>query len=92
LQETVSHLQAELQTAQTGALSCLLCLGWGGGFLSKACFHDTDSEAYRKILRSVPSISRAIRDKVPFPKTRRLIFAGGKPASVPGWVRFHLEA
>jgi CRISPR-associated protein Csm5 len=92
LQETVSHLQSELQAVQTGALSCLLCLGWGGGFLSKACFHDTDSEAYRKILRSVPSISRAIRDRVPFPKTRRLIFAGGKPASVPGWVRFHLEA
>jgi CRISPR-associated protein Csm5 len=90
--ETIAHLQSELQAAHTGSLSCLLCLGWGGGFLSKACFHDTDSEAYRKILRSVPSLGRAIRDKIPFPKTRRLIFAGGKPASVPGWVRLHLES
>ena len=65
--------------------ACLLCLGWGGGFLSKVSFHDTESDAYRKILRAIPSIGRAIRDKVLFPKTRRLIFMNGKPASIPGW-------
>jgi CRISPR-associated protein Csm5 len=92
LQQTVARLQSELQTAQAGSLACLLCLGWGGGFLSKACFHDTDSDAYRKILRSVPSLGRAIRDKVPFPKTRRVIFAQGKPASIPGWVVLKLHA
>jgi CRISPR-associated protein Csm5 len=92
LQQTVTRLQSELQAVQAGSLECLLCLGWGGGFLSKASFHDTDSEAYRKILRSVPSLGRAIRDKVPFPKTRRVIFAEGKPASVPGWVRVQLGA
>jgi CRISPR-associated protein Csm5 len=91
LQQTVANLQAELQAAQANSLSCLLCLGWGGGFLSKASFHDTNSEAYRKILRGVPSIGRAIRDKVPFPKTRRVIFAQGKPATLPGWVKLHLE-
>jgi CRISPR-associated protein Csm5 len=91
VQQTVAHLQSELQAAQAGSSACLLCLGWGGGFLSKACFHDTDAEPYRKILRSVPSLGKAIRDKIPFPKTRRLIFAGGKPASIPGWVRLHFD-
>jgi len=91
-EQTVTRLQSELQAAQAGSLACLLCLGWGGGFLSKACFHDTDSDAYRKILRSVPSLGRAIRDKVPFPKTRRVIFAQGKPASLPGWVMLQLGA
>jgi CRISPR-associated protein Csm5 len=91
LQQTVAHLQAELQAAQSAPLSCLLCLGWGGGFLSKASFHDTESDAYRKILRAVPSIGKSIRDKVPFPKTRRVIFVGGKPATVPGWGVLQLE-
>jgi CRISPR-associated protein Csm5 len=92
LQQTVAHLQSALQAAQTGSLTCLLCLGWGGGFLSKVSFHDTDSDAYRKVLRGVPSLGRAIRDKIPFPKTRRVLFAEGKPASIPGWVLLQLEA
>ncbi len=59
-------------------------LGWR--LLSKASFHDTDTEAYRKILRAVPSIGRAIRDKVPFPKTRRVIFAqANRPPFLAGW-------
>jgi CRISPR-associated protein Csm5 len=91
LQQTVANLQSELQGAQADPLSCLLCLGWGGGFLSKTSFHDTDSEAYRKILRAIPSIGKAIREKVPFPKTRRVIFTDGKPASLPGWVKVRLE-
>jgi CRISPR-associated protein Csm5 len=90
LQQTIAQLQAELEAAQGVALSCLLCLGWGGGFLSKTSFHGTDSDAYRKILRAVPSIGRAIREQVPFPKTRRVIFAQGKPATLPGWARLSL--
>jgi CRISPR-associated protein Csm5 len=92
LQQTVAHLQSALQAAQLASRTCLLCLGWGGGFLSKVSFHDTDSDAYRKVLRGVPSLGRAIRDKIPFPKTRRVIFAEGKPASIPGWVLLQLEA
>jgi len=91
LQQTVARLQNELQSAQSTSLSCLLCLGWGGGFLSKASFHDTESDPYRKILRAVPSIGRSIRDKVPFPKTRRVIFVEGKPATIPGWAILRLE-
>jgi CRISPR-associated protein Csm5 len=91
LQQTIDQLRAKLDEAQSTSHSCLLCLGWGGGFLSKVSFHDTESEAYRKILRAIPSIGKAIRDKVPFPKTRRLIFMNGKPASIPGWAVLNLE-
>jgi CRISPR-associated protein Csm5 len=91
LQKTVAGLQTELQNLPANSQTCLLCLGWGGGFLSKASFLDTELSSYRKILRSVPSLGRAIRDKIPFPKTRRLIFVEGKPAAIPGWVRLEME-
>jgi hypothetical protein len=28
----------------------------------------------------------ALRTGMPFPKTRKVIFEGGKPANLPGWV------
>jgi CRISPR-associated protein Csm5 len=90
LQQTVDHLRSTLQTIRATSHSCLLCLGWGGGFLSKVSFLDTETDAYRKVLRAIPSISKAVRDKVPFPKTRRLIFMDGKPTSLPGWVALRL--
>jgi CRISPR-associated protein Csm5 len=92
LQHTVDQLRSRLQELQSFSSACLLCLGWGGGFLSKVSFHDTESDAYRKVLRAIPSISKAIRDKVPFPKTRRLIFIDGKPTSIPGWAVLNLES
>jgi CRISPR-associated protein Csm5 len=92
LQQTIAQLQAELAAAQSDPLSCLLCLGWGGGFSSKTAFPDTGLESYRKILRAVPSLSKSVRDNVVFPKTRRIVFAGGQPATVPGWVKLQLGA
>ncbi len=91
LTQTVQRLKSELESAQADPLSCLLCLGWGGGFVSKAAFLDTDLESYRKILRAVPSFGRSIREGVPFPKTRRVIFMGGQPSSLPGWVKLQFE-
>jgi CRISPR-associated protein Csm5 len=90
LQQTIDQLRSTLQEVQATSHSCLLCLGWGGGFLSKVSFHDTETDGYRKILRAIPSIGRAIRDKIPFPKTRRVIFVDGKPTSIPGWVVLQL--
>ena len=90
LQQTIDQLRSTLQEVQATSRSCLLCLGWGGGFLSKVSFHDTETDAYRKILRAIPSIGRAIRDKIPFPKTRRVVFVDGKPTSIPGWVVLQL--
>ena len=92
LHDTVERLKAELAAAQSNPLSCLLSLGWGGGFLSKAAYLDTDAAAYRRILRTLPSISKAVRDGIPFPKTRRIVFLAGQPASVPGWVRVSFES
>ncbi len=91
LHSTVERLKAEVRAAQESPLTCLLALGWGNGFLAKAGSLTTDSEAYRKILRAVPSIGRAIRENVPFPKTRRIVFLKGQPASLPGWVRLQFE-
>ncbi|HEY3936759.1 MAG TPA: RAMP superfamily CRISPR-associated protein [Bryobacteraceae bacterium] len=91
LRQTVEGLKTELTALRETSSGCLLCLGWGAGFSSKAAFPDTALDSYRKILRTVPSISSAIRDNVPFPKTRRVVFAGGKPAALPGWVKIHLE-
>ncbi len=92
LQQTIEQLRARLQEIQSTPNACLLCLGWGAGFLSKVSFLNTETDSYRKILRAVPSLARAIRDKVPFPKTRRVIFVNGQPSSIPGWVVLHLES
>ena len=91
LQHGIERLHSELENARSGATSCLLCLGWGGGFVSKAAFLDTELSAYRKILRAVPAVGRGIRENVPFPKTRHVIFTAGQPATLPGWVKLQLE-
>ncbi len=90
LKATVDRLKKDLAAAQESQLTCLLCLGWGGGFLAKASYLETDMAAYRKILRAIPAIGRALRENLPFPKTRRIVFAGGLPSSIPGWVRVQL--
>jgi CRISPR-associated protein Csm5 len=91
LQQTVARLKDELAEAQAAPFTCLLCMGSGGGFLSKSGFLDTGHDSYRRILRSVPAVAKAIREGVPFPKTRRIVFAGGQPSTLPGWVRLQFE-
>ena len=91
LHRTIQQLKETLAGARNSPLTCLLCLGWGGGFVSKAAFLDTTQESYRKLLRGVPGIGKSLREGVPFPKTRRVVFAGGQPASLPGWVKLQLE-
>jgi CRISPR-associated protein Csm5 len=89
LGQAVARLQQQLASLDKSA--CLLCLGWGGGFTSKAAVLETDNPAYTKILRTVPAIGRSFREGVQFPKTRRIVFIGGQPAALPGWVRLQLE-
>lgn len=91
LQTGIKRLKGELETIQGDSLTCLLSLGWGGGFVSKSAFLDTNLDAYRKILRAVPAIGRGIRENVPFPKTRRVIFTGGQPSALPGWAKLQFE-
>lgn len=92
LSEAIQRLKQELATIQDPSSTCLLCLGWGGGFLSKSAFPDTGRDSYRKILRAVPAIGRSLREGAPFPKTRRVIFLGGRPATLPGWVKLQVES
>jgi CRISPR-associated protein Csm5 len=65
---------------------CVLSIGWGGGLLGKSAYLNSQDESYRKILGSMPLYQRAIQTGLPFPKTRRVIFQGTQPASLPGWV------
>ncbi|MBI4873525.1 MAG: hypothetical protein HY822_02705, partial [Acidobacteria bacterium] len=77
------------ETARQPA-ACVLPLGWGGGFLTKAASTDTDSEGFRGVLRQVSLYSRAIQTGLPFPKTRRIVFLENRPATLPGWVRLEV--
>lgn len=92
LHAAVERLQAAFTALPENGLTCLACIGWGGGFLSKSAFLETQEEPFRKILKSVGALNRALRDGALFPKTRRLIFVAGQPATLPGWVRIEFSA
>jgi CRISPR-associated protein Csm5 len=87
LSQTIARLQEQLATIRNSGSGCLLCLGWGSGFLSKVAYLDTAQPAYRTLLRAVPAIGKSLREGVVFPKTRRVVFLSGQPAAIPGWVR-----
>ena len=88
----VAELEAKLASIDRAA-SCLVSIGWGGGLLSKTPWidKDVDAEPYRQILRNVPLYRRAIESGLPFPKTRRILFEEGQPASLPGWALIELS-
>ena len=89
LLDNVKAVEAELTRARdTGG--CIVSLGWGGGLLTKTAFTDTANEDYRRILRQVPPFAQAVRTGLPFPKTRKIVFAGGEPAAFPGWARLDI--
>jgi CRISPR-associated protein Csm5 len=91
VRDTLGKLEETLAAARTSRLTCLLCLGWGSGFTSKAGSLEFESESYRKILRAIPAYSRAVATGLPFPKTRQIIFSSGQPATLPGWVKLELD-
>jgi len=41
---------------------------------------------WKDLLRNHPLYGRALCTPLPFPKTRRVIFSQGVPATLPGWV------
>lgn len=86
LSDTLAKLETSLDGARRQGNGCVLSIGWGGGLLGKAAYLNTEDEFYRKILRSLPLYQRAIQTGMPFPKTRRVVFEQGQPASLPGWV------
>ncbi|MEO8026286.1 MAG: type III-A CRISPR-associated RAMP protein Csm5 [Bryobacteraceae bacterium] len=80
-----ANLRALSERSRTSD-ACLLAIGWGGGLLGKSAYVNSEDTSYREILRQIPPFERAIQSGLPFPKTRRIIFEAGQPASLPGWV------
>lgn len=91
LARSVAELEDKLHQAEASG-ACLLSIGWGGGFTGKSVSPDTTSEDYRKILVAQSFYQRAIQSGLPFPKTRRVVFTGDKPAMLPGWVYLEVNA
>jgi CRISPR-associated protein Csm5 len=91
LSGTLDRLAKRLETARESDTTCLLCLGWGGGFVSKSAFPEASPESYRQLLQQVPLYSKALRSGMPFPKTRRVVFEGNQPSSLPGWALLEIE-
>ena len=90
LAATLGALEGRVKEIGNRPDVCVLSIGWGGGLLGKSAYLDTADDSYRKILRSMPLYQRAIQTGLPFPKTRRIIFQNGVPASLPGWVMMEL--
>lgn len=86
----LDHLAASLADIEAKAAAqpqaCLLAIGWGSGMLSKISAPDPEAANYRAILKHLPLYSRALQTGLPFPKTRRIVFQGGQPAGLPGWI------
>jgi CRISPR-associated protein Csm5 len=91
LASTLGQLEARLEEITRRQDACLLSVGWGGGLLSKSAYLNTQDDSYRKILRQTPLYQRAIQTGLPFPKTRRVVFEGNQPASLPGWVLLEIS-
>jgi len=90
LKSTIEQLEARLSEVRGADRGCVFPLGWGAGFLSKAAFLNTQDEAYRQILKNVGFYARAIQSGLPFPKTRRIVFLAGQPATLAGFVHFEI--
>ena len=87
---TLTELEARVTEIAKRQDGCLLSIGWGGGLLGKSAFLDTQDASYRKILNQLSVYDKALQTGLPFPKTRRVIFQEGHPASLPGWILLQL--
>ena len=87
----VTKLEERLREVAGSGRRCMLALGWGTGYLSKAAVGDTESEEVRKVLRDVVAMRGLIATGLPFPKTRKVLFEANQPALLPGWVEFELS-
>lgn len=89
LAKEIERLEENLREAERNG-SCLLSIGWGGGFIGKSAAPETTGEDHRKILGALPFYQRAIQSGLPFPKTRRVVFTGDQPTTLAGWVQLEV--
>ena len=92
LKATIEALETRLGEIREAHYGCMLPLGWGAGFLSKAAFLNTKDESYRQLLSQVGFYARAIQSGLPFPKTRKIVFLANQPASLAGFVHLTIGA
>ena len=92
LKNNLNELESRLGEVRSNGSSCILPIGWGAGFLSKAAFLDTQDEAYRQVLKQVGFYARAIQSGLPFPKTRKIVFVGGQPATLAGFAKLEISS
>lgn len=85
LAEAVAKLKDE--EAKLSGDSCLLAVGWGAGFRSKALAPDLSTPEARMTLTGLPGVRKAVVPGLPYPKTRRIALDGGGGAALCGWVR-----
>ena len=90
LDRSLDELEQRLAAAKENG-TCLLSMGWGGGLLAKSAWLDTTNADYRQILQQFAIYNRALSTNLPFPKTRRIVFLGNRPATLPGWVELAIE-
>jgi CRISPR-associated protein Csm5 len=90
LQATMGDLEKKAEETAGRSDACILSIGWGGGLMGKSAYLDTQDESYKKILRQTAFYQKAIQTGLPFPKTRRVVFQGNEPATLPGYVLFEV--
>jgi CRISPR-associated protein Csm5 len=86
LAATIDELEARIQQLSSRQDACILSIGWGGGVLSKNSVSDTSDPNFRSLAKRVAFFEKALRTGMPFPKTRRIVFQGGKAAQLAGFV------
>ncbi|MEO8592369.1 MAG: type III-A CRISPR-associated RAMP protein Csm5 [Candidatus Solibacter sp.] len=90
LDRSLDELEQRLATARENG-NCLISMGWGGGLLAKSAWLDTTNSDYRQILQAFAIYNRALATNLPFPKTRRIVFLGNRPATLPGWAELAID-
>ena len=88
----LDRLKQAVADARTRPGSCVVCLGWNAGLIGKSATLDTQSESALSLMRQLPYYQRAIQTGLPFPKTRRIIFRDGLPATLRGWAVLDIDA
>jgi len=88
---SIESLRLRVEEARKKGSCCVLCMGWGAGYLSKSALPDPRTEKARQVLNEVAAYARVLQSALPFPKTRRIIFSGDEPAALPGWVWLEVE-
>ena len=89
LKSTVEQLEARLDGDSRGQARVCAAARMGRGIFIEGCDPEHARRDVSRILRQVGLYARAIQSGLPFPKTRRIVFVGNQPASIPGFV--HLE-